>query len=171
MTVHVEVTAQAQLGGHTIALVATVPCDPKDIDDALDMMGKRFDRQRAIEQLPEAMIDLVSAQKALDTLPEREREMVASRAEERIRMREKWEAEFRANGRSGPFNLKGAHRSALEQFDAATTQKREDFANEKTKHEAAIPAMKERIARLEARIAGEDKTEPLRQEIRAAADD
>lgn len=171
MTIHVEVTAQAQLGGHTIALVATVPCDPKDIDDALDMMGQRFDRQRAIEQLPEAMVDLVSAEKALKTLPEREKEMAATRAEEVVRQREAWGAAHYASGRRAEFREGAAQKQWLKQHNEETARKREEFAKEKAAHEAAIPALKERITRLEARIAGEDKTEPLRAEMKAAADD
>lgn len=167
----VEVTAQAQLGGHTIAIVATVPFDPKDIDEALDLMGKRFDRQRAIEQLPEAMVDLVSAQKALETLPEREREMVASRAEEIVRQRAAWEAAHYASGRRAYRQDSPAHKQWLKQHNEETARKREEFSKEKAAHEAAIPAMKERIARLEARIEGGDKVEPLRAEIKAAADD
>ncbi len=167
----IEVVAQAQLGGHTIALTATVPFDQRDIDETLDLMARRFDRQRAIEQLPEAMVDLLAAQKALETLPQRERDKMRERAEERIRLQEQMEAQHLEAGRRGPFKLSASQKQGLRAFDEETQKRRDEFKKEAAAHEAAIPALKERIARLEARIAGGDKTEPLREEMKAAADD
>lgn len=168
--VSAEAVVQADIGGMTIAFTRVVVSD--ELDPWLDTCRRAINRQRAQHELVEALVDIEARREALATSPEREREILRTRAAERIRLVASFEAAHAAVRARGDFQLTSAQRKGLTDYDDETERKRAEFAAEREKVKADIPHYEARAARARAIIAGKERAEVIgqRDEFPAAAD-
>jgi len=173
MAEHV-IQVSADIGGLQISFARTAnPAydtdqqigDAAESDAWLDQVTKSIGRQRAKLTLAEKLVDLLANEKTLATIDEREQAALRSRAEEKVRLRLKWEAEHHAQGRRVDFAPNRQQKLALDQFDIETQKVRDKFNAEREQKARDIPVLDAQIARLRAVIAGGDPTDPLIPEL------
>lgn len=167
-----EIVVQADLGGMNIAFSGKVE-DGGSLDERLDVFTKSLGRQRAKISLAEKLVDHLAHQKALASLPDREREMLRNRAEERARIIAQYQAQHSAGNRRGEYKPSQPQQQALNTHDIETQAERKKYSDEKQAHDLTLPIVEAQIARLRAVIAGRDPTEALeieRESLSAAAD-
>ena len=173
MAEHV-IQVSADIGGLQISFARTAnPAYDQDqkignaseSDAWLDQVTKSIGRQRAKLTLAEKLVDLLANEKTLATIDEREQAALRSRAEEKVRLRLKWEAEHHAQGRRVDFAPNRQQKLALDQFDIETQKVRDKFNAEREQKARDIPVLDAQIARLRAVIAGGDPTDPLIPEL------
>jgi hypothetical protein len=154
-----EAVVQADIGGMSIAFTRVVI--DSEIDSWLDTCRRAVNRQRAQQELVEALVDIEARKETLRSAPERERDMVKDRAAEQVRMRASWEAAHNTAGARTEFRLSPKYRQALEGFEAETERKRAEFAADREKVEAEMPLYEARAARARAIIAGAERSEVI----------
>jgi hypothetical protein len=108
----------------------------------------------------------------LRTSPQRERDMVKARTDERIRVVASQEAAAQVrNTRVADFKLTAAQKKGIEDFDAETQRERDKFKSDRAKIEAEIPLYEARADRARRIIAGAERSEVIGSEpLPAAAD-
>lgn len=165
-----QVTVQADIGGMQVAFVELVPGSEKaKLDARLDLYRQAIDRQRAQQELVEALTDLRARQEALAQAPERERSLLKSRAEERVRLVAQWHAEYDARPHRVDFTLGNKHLAALHTFDEETDKKLSDECAACERIRAELPMYEARIARQRRIIAGATRAEVMEEEPLALA--
>lgn len=166
------IQVSADIGGVQISFAkvdATLGGEPivEHINDTLDTWSRAIGRQRAKVTLTEKLVDLLASQKAMASLPEREKAALAERQTEKDRLVAKFMIEHNASGRRGEFKLSPQHRRALDEFDLESQKLRKKFTDEREAHALQQPVIEAQIARLRAVIAGRDPTEALEIEHEA----
>lgn len=165
-----EIVIQADLGGLSIAFTDPAKgTDEASLNERLDLYTKVIGRQRAKFTLSEKLVDLLAARKALAALPEQEREVLKSRAEERARQHAAMAAAHDVAGKRGEFMPNLAQRNQLSAFDAETAAEREKLQKQRQTLERDIPIIEAQISRLRAVIAGGDPIDPLVEESESLA--
>ena len=153
-----ELVVQADIGGMTIAFTGIVT--PEETDERLDVWRRAINRQRAQQELVEALVDINARRQALATSPQREAEMVKRRVDERVRLIASLEVAHSASGaRVAEFKLNASQKKGLEAFDADTARNRAEFAADREKVAAEIPLYEARAARARAIIGGAERSE------------
>lgn len=164
-----EAVVQADIGGMSIAFTGVVV--DGELDAWLDKRRRAINRQGAQHELVEALVDIAARREALRTSPQRERDMVKARTDERIRVVASIEAAHQSAARVPSIRLTAAQKKGIDDFDAETQRKREEFAADRAKVEAEIPHYEARAERARAIIAGKERWEVIEAEpLPAAAD-
>lgn len=154
-----ELVVQADVGGMQIAFTRVAV--EGEVDAWLDSCRKAVNRQRAHQELVEALVDIQARREALASSPDRERAMVKERAAERARLRATFKAQHEASGARVPFAEGKKHHQALDLWDQETEKKRAEFAADRAKVTAELPLYEARAARARAIIAGKDRSEVI----------
>ncbi len=154
-----EIVVQADVGGMQIAF--TRVAIEGEVDAWLDSCRKAVNRQRAHQELVEALVDIKARRDALESSPDRERDMLKERAAERVRLRASFKAAHDATRPRVGFVEGAKHRQALEAFDGETERKRAEFEADRVKVAADLPAFEARAARARAIIGGKDRSEVI----------
>lgn len=155
-----EIVVQADVGGMQIAF--TRVAIEGEIDAWLDSFRKSVNRQRAQQELVEALVDIQSRKQALASSPDRERDMLKERASERVRLRASFEAAHRSsNPRVVDFREGPKHRQVLDAYDQETERKRAEFEADRGKVLAEMPLYEARAERARAIIAGKERSEVI----------
>jgi hypothetical protein len=166
-----EAVVQADIGGMSVAFSGVVTDD--ELDAWLDKRRRAINRQRAQHELVEALVDVEARREALRTSPQREREMVKARTDERIRVVASLEAAHQNGGlsRVTEIRLTAAQKKGITDFDAETKRRRDEFETDREKVAAEIPHYEARAARARAIIGGAERSEVIGTEpLPAAAD-
>jgi hypothetical protein len=165
-----EIVVQAKIGVMEIAF--TRVAIEGEVNDWLDTCRKSIQRQIAQQELVEALVDIEARREALRTSPQRERDMVKARTDERIRVVASLEAAAQVrNTRVADFKLTAAQKKGIEDFDAETQRERDKFKSDRARVEAEIPLYEARADRARRIIAGAERSEVIGSEpLPAAAD-
>lgn len=162
-----EAVVQADVGGMTIAFTAVVVAD--EIDARLDSWRKAINRQRAQNELVEALVDIQARREALISAPDRERETIRQRLEERAGLVASFEAAHTRRGGRAAFRMTDSQRNGLEDFDVETEREKAKFAAEIEKVAADIPLYEARAERARLIIDGKERSEVI-EGLRQAAE-
>lgn len=162
-----EAVVQADIGGMTIAFTASVT--GPELDQRLDAWRKAINRQRAQNELVEALVDVQARREALVSAPDREREAIRARLDERARLVASFEAAHQVHRPRAEFKMTDSQRGALETFDAETEQQKAKFAADREKVAADLPQFEARIERARRIIDGAERAEVI-EGLRLAAE-
>lgn len=164
--VHPEITVQADIGGFEIRFNENVfDADEATINKHLDLYHRTINRQRAKIDLGMALADLADREGQMMALPEMEKAVLATRAEERARIVASFDAQ-NAVGRRSTVSRTPKQQQDLVNFDAETAKKRQEFVNRKAVLEVEIPALQKRVQRCRDQIAGKtERHEALAGEV------
>ncbi len=154
-----EAVVQADIGGMTIAFTAVVGA--AEINERLDAWRKAINRQRAQNELVEALVDIQARRDALAAAPDREREVIRSRLAERAVMVASWQAAHETSGKRAAFSQSPQQRQALLDYDAETERKKAEFAGDRAKIEAELPLWEARADRARRIIDGAERAEVI----------
>src|SRR5260370_23110619 len=153
--VSAEAGVRADMGGMSIAFKRVIVNE--ELDPWLDTCRRAINRQRAQNELVEALVDIEARHEALRTSPEREREALKTRATERIRLVASFEAAHAAVRARGEFQLTSAQRKGLMDYDDETERQRAEFAADRENGKADIPHYEARPARPRAIIGCQER--------------
>lgn len=163
----IGIQLMAELGGVQMVLSGDVEASEAGINEAADRLAKALDRQRAKLILKETLVDYLAASKALELLPDQERDMLKARALDRVRIHEGMQAQHAMGGRRAEFKPSAQQRQILDNFDRETEAKRAEMARNRDTAKDSLPQLEAKILRLRERIAGADVIDSLEDEKRA----
>lgn len=164
------VTIQGEVAGVTVAFERMIDAtsSAEDFDDDLDFLFARIHRQKAITQVRLLRAKLVELRQGIDLQPEKQKKYLRERAEQRAQQVAAMHAAWQVSGKRGEFQINASQRANMENFDAATATKVQEFASAVVEAETLIPEYEKQIAQFMREIAShslfvEDEEEPLRE--------
>lgn len=164
-----EVVVQADIGGMSIAF--TRVAIEGEIDVWLDTCRRAVNRQKAQAELVEALVDIEARREAMASWPQRERDRVKARAEERTRLVASFQAAHQVGRPRVDFQMTPAQRKGVIDFDTESERKALEEVAARERVEAEIPHYEARAARARAIIGGKERSEVIGGEgLREAAD-
>ena len=155
----IEIVVQGEIGGATIALTGLSAETKAMIDAQLDMMTLAIGRQKSKADLAEKLLAAEINAKMLADLPEKHRNLMRVRAEDRAKMVAAEAAKHEASGRRGDYRMSTSLRSTLDEFDKQTLieEHKRELKEAELRQDAQL--IEAQISRLRAIIAGRDPTD------------
>jgi hypothetical protein len=164
-------TLQGDAGGFQVAIDQHLDASADEawINETLDRMRRVYQRQRACVEIIGCRVDLMSAEKTLEVLPQTIIEYKIKRATEKAAMIAGWQHDWEAGTRRGEFSLTVSQRSNRNAFDEETARKVAEFEAMPAHLEQQISVYKKQVARQQLIIDGADKLEAMTSVETAAA--
>jgi len=161
----VDVVIQGEFPGYTIALSASVDDTDAAINEAVDRFGRSFGRQKAKQDLTEALVDLWSAKQTIADMPKTILDYRVERAKLRAGTMARMHEDHAASGRRVDLSMNKKAREAMAAFDASTDAEVAKYDAIAEREAAKIPELEGRIERARQVIGGADRNEAVEHDI------